>query len=64
MNLDSLGISQHKGDSMLVDVDIGKRQVYVKGRRLHHGLVGAIAILAGIVLAVHDRKDFPWSIHD
>jgi predicted nucleic acid-binding protein len=49
---------------VLIDIDIGKRQVYVKGRRLHHGLVGAIAILAGIALAVHDRKDFPWSIHD
>ena len=41
---------------VLIDVDLGKRQVFVKGRRLHHGLVGVVAITAGIVLAVHDRK--------
>ena len=49
---------------MLIDVDLGKRQVFVKGRRLHHGLVGAVAILAGAVLAVYDRKDFTRWIPD
>ena len=49
---------------MLIDVDLGKRQVFVKGRRLHHGLVGVVAITAGIVLAVHDRKDFTRWIPD
>jgi hypothetical protein len=49
---------------MLIDVDLGNRQVFVKGRRLHHGLVGAIAITAGLVLAVHDRKDFTRWIPD
>ena len=49
---------------MLIDVDLGNRQVFVKGRRLHHGLVGVVAITAGIVLAVHDRKDFTRWIPD
>ena len=49
---------------MLIDVDPGNRQVFVKGHRLHHGLVGAVAILAGAVLAVHDRKDFTRWIPD
>ena len=49
---------------MLIDVDLGNRQVFVKGHRLHHGLVGAVAILAGAVLAVHDRKDFTRWIPD
>ena len=49
---------------MLIDIDLGNRQVFVKGHRLHHGLVGAVAILAGAVLAVHDRKDFTRWIPD
>lgn len=49
---------------MLIDVDLGNRQVFVKGHRLHHGLVGAVAIIAGAVLAVHDRKDFTRWIPD
>ena len=49
---------------MLIDVDLGNRQVFVKGHRLHHGLVGAVAILAGAVLAVYDRKDFTRWIPD
>jgi predicted nucleic acid-binding protein len=49
---------------VLIDIDLGNRQVFVKGHRLHHGLVGAVAILAGAVLAVHDRKDFTRWIPD
>ena len=49
---------------MLIDVDLGNRQVFVKGHRLHHGLVGAVAILDGAVLAVQDRKDFTRWIPD
>lgn len=54
------------------------RKVYLgKGRvRLHHGLVGEIAIAAGYLfhrksaiaigaaLILHDRHDFPFPIHD
>ena len=42
---------------MFIDVDFEYRRVYVRGRRLHHGLVGAIAVAAGLVAAVHDRRD-------
>lgn len=42
---------------MFIDVDLANRRVYVRGRRLHHGLIGAIAVAAGLVAAVHDRRD-------
>lgn len=33
------------------------RRVYVCGRRLHHGCPGALAVLAGVLAMVHDRRD-------
>jgi hypothetical protein len=51
--------------------DCGPRN-YVLGCRLHHGLVGAAVLaagvslhnpalmLAGAALVAHDRHDFPW----
>ncbi len=42
---------------MFIDVDFQNMRVYVRGRRLHHGLIGAVAIAAGLVAAVHDRRD-------
>lgn len=33
---------------------------YVLGRRLHHGLVGVVMAAAGLALAAHDRRDFPF----
>lgn len=50
----------HGGLMRLVRLDRELRRVYVAGRRVHHGLVGVAMVAAGIVLAVHDRKDFPW----
>jgi len=45
------------GFVVLIDVDLANKRVYVRGRRLHHGLIGAIAVAAGLVAAVHDRRD-------
>jgi len=42
---------------VFIDVDLANMRVYVRGRRLHHGLIGAVAIAAGLVAAVHDRRD-------
>lgn len=42
---------------MLIDVDVKNMRVYVHGRRLHHGLLGAVAVAVGLVAAVHDRHD-------
>ena len=42
---------------MLIDVDLTNKRVYVRGRRLHHGLIGAVAVIAGLAAAVHDRRD-------
>ena len=42
---------------VFIDVDLQNMRVYVRGRRLHHGLIGAIAVAAGLVAAVHDRRD-------
>ncbi len=41
-------------------VDRERRRVFVCGRRLHHGLVGAVMVGVGAVLVWHDRHDFPW----
>ena len=49
---------------VLIDVDFENRRVYVRGRRLHHGLVGAIAVAAGLVAAVHDRRDAKVWVRD
>jgi hypothetical protein len=29
-------------------------------RRVHHGLAGAALCVAGIVMMLDDRKDWPW----
>lgn len=42
---------------------IGPR-VYVLGRRVHHGFVGAVLAGVGLALMVHDRLDFPWPLRD
>ena len=42
---------------MFIDVDLQNMRVYVRGRRLHHGLIGAVAVIAGLAAAVHDRRD-------
>jgi len=45
------------GFAVLIDVDLANKRVYVRGRRLHHGLIGAVAVIAGLAAAVHDRRD-------
>jgi hypothetical protein len=41
------------------------RKVYVAGwMRIHHGLVGMAAILAGAALVWDDRHDWPFPIRD
>lgn len=37
---------------------------YLRGYRIHHGLAGALLALAGVVLVIHDRADFPWPLID
>lgn len=49
---------------MFIDVDVQNMRMYVRGRRLHHGLVGAVAIAAGLVAAVHDRRDMKVWVRD
>lgn len=38
------------------------RRVTVLGARVHHGLCGVVLLGVGIALALHDRRDWPWSI--
>lgn len=37
---------------------------YVLGHRLHHGMTGLILAAIGVALAIHDRRDFPFTRHD
>lgn len=39
-------------------------RVYVRGRRIHHGLAGAVLVVVGAVLCLHDRRDWPWRLQD
>ena len=55
------GMLDHR---VFIDVDVQNKRVYVRGRRLHHGLIGAVAIVAGVVCAVHDRRDAKVWIKD
>ncbi|CAB4172746.1 hypothetical protein UFOVP952_4 [uncultured Caudovirales phage] len=50
--------------AVFIDVDVQNMRVYVRGRRLHHGLIGAVAIAAGLVAAVHDRRDVRVWVRD
>jgi len=52
------------GFAVFIDVDLTNMRVYVRGRRLHHGLIGAVAIAAGLVAAVHDRRDAKVWVRD
>jgi hypothetical protein len=44
----------------MIRYDADMRRVWVLGRRLHHGLAGAILLVAGLVLMWDDRRDAPW----
>jgi hypothetical protein len=37
--------------------DADRRRVWICGRRMHHGLTGALLAMAGLVLMVHDWSD-------
>jgi hypothetical protein len=37
---------------------------YWRGLRIHHGAVGVLMAGVGALLALHDRRDFPFRLHD
>lgn len=39
-------------------------RLYVRGRRVHHGLTGLVMALFGAALLFHDRRDFPFRFND
>lgn len=44
----------------VVGCDWERKRMYVFGRRLHHGLTGAIFVAVGVGLMWHDRADRWW----
>lgn len=40
------------------------RRVYVGRRRIHHGAFGVALTLIGVLLAWHDRRDWPFPFID
>lgn len=40
------------------------RRLYCLGLRVHHGPVGVLLAVLGLVLAVHDRRDYPWPLRE
>lgn len=49
---------------MLLGFLVRNRKVYLLGRRIHHGRVGALLAAVGVVLMVDDILDFPWRLRD
>jgi len=49
---------------VLINIDRQSRRVFILGRRIHHGIVGAAAIVTGIALAIHDRHDLQHWLPD
>lgn len=41
-----------------------RRRLYLRGRRIHHGLTGALLAALGVVLMLDDARDFPWRLTD
>jgi hypothetical protein len=41
----------------LVRYDAERRRVWICGKRLHHGLTGALLTAAGFALMAHDWRD-------
>jgi hypothetical protein len=56
----------------IVDNPTGRGwRLYVAGYRWHHGLFGAglvgfgaLLVLVGFILAISDKKDWPWPLID
>ncbi|MGH3139418.1 MAG: hypothetical protein ACRDQE_06765 [Gaiellales bacterium] len=44
----------------VVEYDSERKRMYVFGRRLHHGLTGAVFVAVGVGLMWHDRADRWW----
>jgi hypothetical protein len=44
----------------VVECDWERKRMYVFGRRLHHGLTGALFVAVGVGLMWHDRADHWW----
>lgn len=42
----------------------GSCRLYVQGRRVHHGLVGALLLPLAAWMVWDDRRDFPWPLVD
>lgn len=42
----------------ILEWDRAINQVWVFKRRWHHGATGCLAVLFGVLLAWHDRRDF------
>lgn len=49
---------------MAIVLGPGSVRVYVRGRRVHHGLTGIVLAGIGAALVFHDRKDFPFPLTD
>jgi hypothetical protein len=48
----------------LCEYDRERKRVHVCGARVHHGLVGLVTFIIGIVLMIDDIHDIPWTRDD
>jgi hypothetical protein len=57
-DLDSLPVGY--GRMTAVHCDWPRKRIYLFGRRVHHGLTGAVFVAVGLGLMWHDRADRWW----
>lgn len=50
--------------ALIIEMHPDGPRVFVFGARIHHGPPALFAAAALLLVAWHDRRDFPWSTHD
>lgn len=48
----------------MLKYDRNLQRVWIAGKRIHHGFIGASITLVGAILMYHDRHDWPWPFND
>ena len=54
------GSRRAEGTRGRLECDWQRKRMYLFGRRLHHGLTGAVFVAVGLGLMWHDRADRWW----
>lgn len=48
----------------MIRISLAPPRCYLLGKRIHHGPVGILLTILGVIIAYSDKKDFPWPLND